>query len=373
MDLTVRRQQLLAAMDARGDWPGGAPWVREAITALPRDLFAPDTLWHWDGHRWTPLQRGRDEDAWAGELYGSQDRAAVTQLLDGLPSSSISSQGVVASMLGALRLEPGHRVGEAGTGSGLNTALLARRAGPDTVVSVEVDQHLAEHARHRLARHHAGAAVLTADADPWPGGEAGLDRFIATYAVDRVPWSWITALRPAGRLVFPWGHLGHAALTVADDHRSATGPLIGLAQFMPARARLTTRRTYDELRRTVPEESETEHRLDLAPLRTHPALLLHLRVVLPEVTVTTGVDEDGTSAWAHDGRASWAALSAFGGGQVAFVQGGPRRLADEIHDAVQAWYGLGEPGVGDYGITVLADEQYAWCRDPLTGPRWPQP
>jgi protein-L-isoaspartate O-methyltransferase len=355
------RQSLDDAMQQRGAWPERSPWIRDAVTALPRDIFAPERLYDWDGHAWQPVDRNTDPERWAALLYADQDTAAITHVVDGLPASSLSCQGVVVDMLDSLLLEPGHRVLELGTGNGWNSALLARRTGPGRVTSVEVDPALTKTARRRLPR----VGIHTGDgAKGWPAG-APYDRVISTYAVDRIPCAWIEQTRPGGRIVTPWGRLGHVALTVADDGRSATGWVQGLAQFMPARDHLAHTRSYMEIHDTHPPTSERAVQRDLTPLRDDVHLLFALRVALPDLRITTGAEEDGVSAWIHDGHSSWAALNA-----VAH-QGGPRRLADEVEAAWDQWLGLGSPELYDYGLTVTPEEQYAWAVDPQTGPRWP--
>ncbi|MER6142455.1 methyltransferase domain-containing protein [Streptomyces sparsogenes] len=138
-------------------------------------------------------------------------------------------------MLDSLLVEPGDRVLELGAGTGWNAALPAERAGPGRVVSVEVDAELAAAAAGRLKAAGADVAVEVGDgAAGWPPG-APYDRLISTYAVSTVPWAWVEQTRPGGRIVTPWGRMGHVALTVADDGRSATGWMQGLALFMPAR------------------------------------------------------------------------------------------------------------------------------------------
>ncbi|MFB8173089.1 hypothetical protein [Kitasatospora purpeofusca] len=50
------------------------------MAALPRELFAADRPWQWDGHAYAAVDRHADPDRWAAEPYASQDAAAVTQV-----------------------------------------------------------------------------------------------------------------------------------------------------------------------------------------------------------------------------------------------------------------------------------------------------
>lgn len=364
------RQRLDDAMQQRGAWPERSPWIRHAITALPRDRFAPERLYDWDGHGYQPVKRHAHPERWAELLYADQDAAAITQTSNGrpngLPSSSLSCQGVVVDMLDSLLLEPGHRVLELGTGSGWNTALLEARTGPGVVTSIEIDHQLADIARGRLP----GVDVQAGDGTKgWPAG-APYDRVISTYAVDRIPWAWVEQTVPGGRIVTPWGRLGHVALTVAEDGRSATGWVQGLAQFMPARAALRYARSYRDVKGQGSEDSERTITRDLALLRDDVHLRFALRVALPDVQISLSdglVPSSVVHAWLHDGDSSWACIVA----SATVYQGGPRRLADEVEAAWDQWLGLGSPELYDYGLTVTPEEQYAWAADPQTGPRWP--
>ncbi|MGP4001722.1 methyltransferase domain-containing protein [Streptomyces sp. 8N706] len=367
-----QRRRLAADMERRGDWPARSPWIRQAADALPRHLFAPDRLWHWDGHAYVPVDRGSDPERWAAEVYAGPDAAAVTQVTGGLPSSSLSCEAIVVDMLDSLMLEPGHRVLEMGAGTGRNAALMAWRVGPGRVTSLEVDPALAAHARARLNAAGLQVAIEVADGAAGRPHSAQFDRVIATYAVDLVPWSWVAQTRPGGRIVTPWGRLGHVALTVAEDGRSASGWVQGLAAFMPARGTGTgPGRDFRQVRGSAEAAQERPITRDLQPLREDLHLRFALRVALPEVQITTAVDDDGVNAWLHDGAASWTTLSALGGGESIAHQGGPRRLADELERAWDVWLAEGGPELYDFGLTVEPDRQYAWCRDAVTGPRWP--
>jgi hypothetical protein len=214
----------------------------------------------------------------------------------------------------------------------------------------------------------------------WPQG-GPYDRLIATYPVEEVPWVWVEQTRPGGRVVAPWGRLGHVALTVADGGRSATGWVQGLAQFMPARGS-DPGTPFHHVRDRQPLETEGLLPRPLGPLtgpeRGH--LLFALRVLLPDshVHVTAEAGQAGTVVRLHDGHASWATLTpragtdarpgAEAGAGVVARQGGPRRLADEVLRAWTVWEERGAPGLYDFGLTRTSDGQWVWSGDP-DGPR----
>ncbi|MFH0246202.1 methyltransferase domain-containing protein [Streptomyces sp. HK10] len=378
MRLDERSAHLAEAMAERGLWPERSPWIRRAVGALPRHRFAPDRLWSWDGSAgvYVPVDRAADPGRWAAEVYAGPDAPAVIQITGGRASSSLSCPAVVVDMLDSLLLEPGRRVLELGTGTGWNTALLAHRAGPDRVTSVEVDPQLAAAARERLAAAGTRVEVRVGDGTAgWPQG-APYDRVIATYAVEEVPWAWVEQTRPGGRIVTPWGRLGHVALTIAPDGRSASGWVQGLAQFMPARG-TDPGAPFHHVRDRQPPDIEGPFPRALGPLtgpeRGH--LLFALRVLLPDIHVTAGAGQAGTVVWLHDGHTSWATLTPRTGtdagpdADVVARQGGPRRLADEVLRAWTVWEERGAPVLYDFGLTRTPNEQWVWSGDP-DGPRW---
>ncbi|MFC0597629.1 hypothetical protein [Streptomyces palmae] len=157
--------------------------------------------------------------------------------------------------------------------------------------------------------------------------------------------------RPGVRIVLPWGRLGHVALTVADDHRSATGWVQGLATFMGERAAHLSENlpTEQELAGT---EGGFDH--DLAALQDG-SLLFAVRVVLPDVHITTTQAGDGITVRLHDGVSSRAVIHQPAAGPAVARQAGPRRLADEVGQAWRWWEKQGRSHVYDFGMTVRRD------------------
>ncbi|MFI1798832.1 hypothetical protein ACH427_15995 [Streptomyces sp. NPDC020379] len=103
------------------------------------------------------------------------------------------------------------------------------------------------------------------------------------------------------------------ALTVADDGGSARGYIQGLAQVMPARG--SSGGSHGDFSRIhAGREPEHEHqaRLDLSPLHADWHLRFASRVLLPDVHITSAVDDDGINVWLNDSTSSWAAFSAQG-------------------------------------------------------------
>ncbi|MFJ4920950.1 methyltransferase domain-containing protein [Streptomyces sp. NPDC088725] len=358
------QRRLAEAMDQQGAWPERSPWIRSAMEAVPRQLFAPDRLWRWNGDGYAPLDREAAAEQWAAEIYGRPHDPAVTQVTAGRPTSSLSAPSIVADMLDSLLLEPGQRVLELGTGTGWNAALLARRAGPGLVHSVENDPGLAEAAAERLGRAGAGVTVHTGDGTDGRPGEGPYDRVQATFAVEDIPWAWVAQTRPGGRIGAPWGQLGHVALTVAEDGQSATGWFQGYAAFMPT-FRAERRLTWSEVRGTLPPEDEHRPDWDVRLLQDGD-LLFTLRIALPDVDIAIQGGEQPT-AWLHDGRSSWAKIVTQGSEPAVAYQGGPRRLLDELRTPEERWRADGRPSLYDFGMTVEPDRQFVWYRDPVNG------
>ncbi len=117
---------------------------------------------------------------------------------------TISQPYIVALMTQALDLAGAERVLEIGTGSGYQTAVLARLAGE--VYTVEV--HAALQARARRILDDLGLANVRYRVGDGRGGwpeEAPFDRLLCAAAAEEVPPAWIDQLADGGILVTPIG------------------------------------------------------------------------------------------------------------------------------------------------------------------------
>ncbi len=117
---------------------------------------------------------------------------------------TISQPYIVAVMTETLRLKPGHRVLEIGTGSGYQAAVLARIV--REVFTIEIVPDLGNTARERLkALGYRNVRVRVADGyDGWPE-EAPFDAIVVTAAADYIPPPLIRQLKDGGRMVIPVG------------------------------------------------------------------------------------------------------------------------------------------------------------------------
>ncbi len=120
---------------------------------------------------------------------------------------TVSQPAVVARMTEALELGPTDRVLEIGTGSGYQTAILARLAGH--VFSVERFRLLSDLARERLAvLKVANVDLLVGDGHEGWAEHAPYDRIIVTAAAPAIPEALVEQLSPEGVLVAPVGEDG---------------------------------------------------------------------------------------------------------------------------------------------------------------------
>jgi protein-L-isoaspartate(D-aspartate) O-methyltransferase len=117
---------------------------------------------------------------------------------------TISQPAVVAYMTEQLRLAPGDRVLEVGTGSGYQAAVLAEIVAQ--VFTVERIPELAQTAAARLARlGYANVQVRVGDGTAgWPEA-APFDAIMVTAAADVVPPALVAQLKEGGRMIMPVG------------------------------------------------------------------------------------------------------------------------------------------------------------------------
>ena len=120
---------------------------------------------------------------------------------------TISQPYIVALMTEALKIRPGDRVLEIGTGSGYQAAILAELGAE--VYSVEILPELAQQAAERLrALGYEKVQVLNADGYFGWQEHAPYDAIIVTAAPDHLPQPLISQLRDGGRLIVPIGPQG---------------------------------------------------------------------------------------------------------------------------------------------------------------------
>ena len=153
------------------------PAVLAAIERTPRDLFTPALF---------------------------KDRSFEDSALPIACGQTISQPYIVGLMTQALTLEPRARVLEIGTGSGYQTAVLARLS--RLVYTVERYRTLLGEAESRFATLQL-TNVITKFGDGslgWPE-QAPFDRILVTAAAPDEPIVLLKQLKPAGVLVAPIG------------------------------------------------------------------------------------------------------------------------------------------------------------------------
>lgn len=190
------REVEASAADLLKELPRGAPWPRvlAALRAVPRHLFIPPEHIS-DAYRNRPVPIG----------YGQ----------------TISQPLIVALMTAVLDLKPGDRVLEVGTGSGYQTAVLARLV--DTVFTIELCVPLAERAADTFQRLGIGnIRARTGDGHlGWPD-EAPFDAILVAAAPSEIPEALIRQLAPGGRLVLPVGETAQQLILVEKRSDQST-------------------------------------------------------------------------------------------------------------------------------------------------------
>lgn len=366
-------------------------WVRRAFEETPRENFVPRFYRSRAGR--TLLVDGTDpeqHDEWLLGVY--TDDVLTVQLTPapdlvneaGAPTSSSSMPTVMAGMLEALDLQPGHRVLEIGTGTGYNTALLCHRVGAENVVSMELDPALADAAHRALAGLGLYPSVHAGDGAAGQPTAAPFDRIIATASTDHIPPAWISQLAPGGSIIVDLrGSLEGSLLrlTAAEDD-VAEGAFLDLpGAFMPMRTRRDSPHrdgeSWDQiLDKRNPQQGTTSVDpgvvADSRSLRFMVQLHLAGRRLRGFARDLDGAEMSGSST---DGSWFTAGLVPDDDGLFSVEQGGPQRLWDTVESSFAAWQRLGAPDIATFGVIAHndADLQYVWLDDPHSAYRWPLP
>jgi protein-L-isoaspartate(D-aspartate) O-methyltransferase len=202
-NIDTQRQQLISELRNAG-FPDER--ILSVISTTPRELFIDDA---------------------------QRDMAYSDCALPIAMGQTISQPLMVALMTEALQLSGKERVLEIGTGSGYQTAILARLAAH--VYSVERFQQLAYYAARRLRQLAVtNISLYVGDGSlGWPDA-APYDRILVAAAAPEVPQQLVDQLVTWGILVIPVGSQQRQELLVV--HRAPWGPEIrslGGCVFVP--------------------------------------------------------------------------------------------------------------------------------------------
>jgi protein-L-isoaspartate(D-aspartate) O-methyltransferase len=184
MDDAVRRRTMVETqIAARGVKDSR---VLAAMEEVPRERFVPEAM---------------------------RPRAFDDRALPIAEAQTISQPYIVAVMTELLAPEPDHRVLEVGTGSGYQTAILARLAA--RVFTVERHANLARAAQALLdSLGFTNVEVRVADGTAGLPDQAPFDRILVTAGAPSIPDALQQQLADGGRLVIPVGPDGFQYLTV---------------------------------------------------------------------------------------------------------------------------------------------------------------
>lgn len=124
-----------------------------------------------------------------------------------------------AMWIGAAAPQPGETITQIGLGMGYYSAILSLLVLPGgRLIGFEIDSDLAETARHKLSAYE-NVSVVTGDATSLEVPPS--DMIYVSAAVVEPPEQWLRALRPGGRLIFPWRPTVDVALAMLVKRVSA--------------------------------------------------------------------------------------------------------------------------------------------------------
>jgi protein-L-isoaspartate(D-aspartate) O-methyltransferase len=349
-----------------------SPEWASAFQRVPRHLFAPQFRLHeiYGGH--TLDGRHKDQqDAWLRAVYANDP--LLTRIADdGTLLSTVSSPTVVARMLEALHVGIGHSVLEIGTGSGWNAGLLATRLGSDAVTSVDVDPAYIEEARGRLAFLGLNPTLQLADGYAGYPERGPYDRIIATCSVRHIPPAWLEQVRTGGTILadIRGSFSGGVARIVRAQGNEAFGAfLVAGGSFMPLRSPDHRLRDNADVAKMVRGMSDTNGEtrtteLDPAVFKERNGFPFLAQLAIPG-SVTAPVETESRGKFfclMHPESGAWARVEMGDDSTTRHVvQGGNRRLWDELEASYELWLSVNRPTRQNFSITITPEgEQFVY-------------
>ncbi|MCC3766323.1 methyltransferase domain-containing protein [Streptomyces sp. UNOC14_S4] len=315
---------------------------RPLIAETARHELVP-RWWSRSQGGWVLHNGAADPGAWSRAVYS--DRTLVTRVgplhadhaepgrtATGPATSSSTLPSLVIQMYRHGRLYPGADLLDVATGSGYGTALAARLLGDRHVTAIDVDPYLTEAARDRLDRMGLHPGLITGDATgPLPGD---YDRIVSMVSVWPVPASWLSALRPGGRLVTTIANTSIVLTAWKTDDGRAVGKVEpDWAGFM------STRHGADcppgpgdrfDAVKDADGDSVTRGRYPVVNLSDAWELRSMLELAAPGVQTYYRQDGEQRTAWLLHQDGSWARATARFIDPPDVHQGGPRQLWDVL-------------------------------------------
>jgi protein-L-isoaspartate(D-aspartate) O-methyltransferase len=167
------------------------PRVEAAFAAVPREDFSGPPPWRVSGGLFS---RGGEDDL--ASLYDD-----VLVVIDAARGINNGQPSLHAMSIAALAIKEGETVVQVGAGAGYYTAILAHLVGPrGKVVAYEIEADIAELARKNLVSFpQVEVRARSAVGEDLPKADA----IYVNAAASHPARSWLDALNPGGRLLFP--------------------------------------------------------------------------------------------------------------------------------------------------------------------------
>jgi protein-L-isoaspartate(D-aspartate) O-methyltransferase len=180
--------RLMAAASRSGD-----PRLERVFELVPREAFLPPGPWK------ISVDRTYIDTPSADPVYLYQNTLVA---IDPARRINNGEPFLHAAWLGAVEPKSGEIVCQIGAGTGYYTAILATLVLPGgRVEAFEIDEPLGAAAERNLAPFE-NARIVHADASRAALPEC--DLIYVNAGVLAPPVSWLEALRPGGRMIFPW-------------------------------------------------------------------------------------------------------------------------------------------------------------------------